>query len=203
MGFSGTRGCQDPVTIPRGRGWELPCACALTAPAKAAHCTRGRGWQSSLGLPGAWQGPAPTVGLGSGSCRGHSPDTPPSASCPGEHTHTSGRAQSSLPGRVAPVATRNGPRGCWQGSAQPLCSAALPWGSLGPAAIMDLSGRAIPGRAITTSELREDCGESPGTVVSSCKALQGWHRPLLVTAGVSLNSWESSSCLILEGVTSG
>lgn len=124
-------------------------------------------------------------------------------SCPGEHTHTSGRAQPSLPGRVAPVATRNGPRGCWQGSAQPLCSAALPWGSLGPAAIMDLSGRAIPGHAITTSELREDCGESPGTVVSSCKALQGWHRPLLVTAGVSLNSWESSSCLILEGVTSG
>ena len=208
----GAAGTLSP--LPEAGGGMCPAPMLVQPQPKRpmAHVARA-GKAPQQGQEPQW-GPAPTMGLGDGSGGGHSPTAPflllPGRRSPSPHAHTLGRAWPSLPGWVTAVS----PCGHWEWATGMLagqCPAtALGSFALGrswpPPALTDLSGRAMPGCAVTTSKLGEELR----------KALARWHPPAASaegTTGLAQTSpgdskrgpppRDSSSCLSLGGVTSG
>lgn len=105
------------------------------------------------------------------------------------------------------MATGNEPQECWQGSAQPPRWAALPWEALGPLqpSRIWVGGLcwAVPSPPLGWARSRGKPWHAGILLQQVQRALQGWHRPLLVTSSTGHHPWDSSSCLSRGGVTSG
>lgn len=167
--------------LPKTGRWEGPCVHARAAPAKTAHGPHGRDWQSSPDWLGALAGPAPTTGLGDGSGRGRSPTAPslllPGGRSPSPRTHTSGRAQPSLPGWVT-VASPCGHQEWATGTLAGQCPATVlgsfalgsPWP---PPSHHGFEWEGYAGLCRHHLQAGRGVEESPGTLASSCSKCRG------------------------------